>query len=88
LGYLYILESLKNGRFYIGSSADPDRRLEEKHNNGRVIATRYLRSWKLVFKQKYSSGVDARRVEYKLKSYKSRKVLKKIIKGDVCSVKI
>ena len=85
---LYILESLKSGRFYIGSSVDPERRLKEKHNNGRVMATRYLRPWKLVFKQKYLSDVDARKVEYKLKSYKSRKVLEKIIKSGVCDVKI
>ena len=62
--------------------------MEEFHNLGRVKATKYMRPWKLVFKQKYLSGVDTRRVEYKLKSYKSRKVLEKIIKGGVCSVKI
>ena len=52
------------------------------------MATKLLVPWKLVFKQKYGSIREARRVEYKLKRMKSRKILEKIIKSGVCLVAV
>jgi predicted GIY-YIG superfamily endonuclease len=85
-GYLYILKSGKNGRYYVGSSINPERRLLEKHNKGLVAATKYLVPWKIVFKQEYGEIKIARQVEYKLKTFKSKVILEKIIISGVCNI--
>ena len=76
--WVYILRSERNGRYYTGSSEDPVRRLDE-HNAGRVIATRYLRPWSLVYTEECPDGTTARQREYKLKSMKSRVYLESLI---------
>lgn len=75
---VYILESLKNGRYYIGSTVDKERRLIE-HNTSQVKATKNLRPLKLVFYQEFEEIKTARQVEYKLKKKKSRGIIKRII---------
>jgi len=77
--WVYIIQSLKDERYYIGSSTDPNKRLIEEHNKGRVFSTKRYLPWKLVFKQEYSDIKIAMLTEKKLKSYKSRKILDKII---------
>ncbi|MEW6714874.1 MAG: GIY-YIG nuclease family protein [Nitrospirota bacterium] len=44
--FVYILKSEKNGRSYIGHTADLQKRLIE-HNNGKSISTRSGKPWKL-----------------------------------------
>jgi putative endonuclease len=85
-GYIYIIQSQNNGRYYIGSSKNPETRLNILHNQGKVKATKYLIPWKLMFMQKYENLTVARKVEYKLKSLKSRQILEKIIKSGVCTM--
>ncbi len=75
---IYILQSLKNGRYYIGSTNDIERRLKE-HNAGEVRATRYLMPLKLCLFYLTKSLTEARQIEYKLKKFKSRKIVEKII---------
>ncbi len=77
-GFLYILQSVTNDRFYIGSTNNLERRLEE-HNNGESKYTNLTKPFKLVFSQKYPTLVDARKIEYKLKKLKSRKIIEKIL---------
>jgi putative endonuclease len=38
--YVYILHSQKCDRYYIGYSENPEKRLDERHNQGAVKATR------------------------------------------------
>ncbi len=85
-GFVYILRSLKNGRFYIGSTANIKARLY-LHKIGRVIATRYIRPLKLELCQEYPSFGMARRVEYRLKKFKRRDFIEKIIKDGVIKTK-
>jgi len=86
-GYVYIIQSQKNGRYYVGSSEDPVRRLNEFHNKSKVKATMYLTPWKLVFSQRYEEIADARKVEYKLKQKKSRVILELVIKNNKLDIK-
>lgn len=88
IGYLYILKSLKTNRYYIGSSENPQRRLTEFHNLGKVKATKNSLPWKIVFVQEYLEIKTARQIEYKLKSFKSRKILEKIISDGFCKLKL
>ena len=82
--FVYILKSIKNGTYYIGSTVDLERRIEE-HNNGNSKYTSKLRPLKLEFNQEYSSLGDARKVENKLKRLKSRKIIERIIKEGYIS---
>jgi putative endonuclease len=78
IGYVYILQSAKNGRFYIGSTGDVNRRLIE-HNWGQVKATRNKGPWELKLVQSYRSLKEARRVEYRVKKLKRRDYLERMI---------
>lgn len=80
--YVYILQSQRNGQYYIGVSKDPQRRLKG-HNRGNTRSTKHKKPLTLVFSQKYSDQHYARRIEYKLKHLKRRDYLEKIIKDKV-----
>jgi len=75
---IYIIKSLKNGRYYVGSTIDRERRLVE-HNIGQVKATKNLRPLKMVFYQEFDNIKTARQIEYRLKKKKSRVILERII---------
>jgi putative endonuclease len=72
--FVYIIQSQKNGRFYVGYSDNPDRRLLE-HNSGKVTSTRLLRPWKKVYTESYCTQLEAMRRELEIKARKSRKYL-------------
>ena len=80
-GFVYIIQSIGYNRYYIGSTVDFERRLVE-HNSGKTIATKNKGPWKFVFIKKYNTLVEARRLEYKLKRFKSRKIIERIIKDE------
>ena len=65
--YVYILQSLKNGRYYIGSTENPEKRLAE-HNGGKTKSIRYLTPFELKYKESYNTRVEARRREAYLKN--------------------
>jgi len=79
VGYVYILQSLKNGRYYVGSTVDLSRRFF-LHCEGQVSSTKSLRPLKIVFSQKFLRLKNARLIEYRLKRFKSRKILEQIIR--------
>lgn len=78
LGFVYILQSLKNGRFYIGSTDNLQRRVDE-HLKGKSTYTRQLLPLKPVFSQQVESLSEARKIERKLKRLKSRKIIEQIV---------
>jgi putative endonuclease len=78
MAFVYILESLTTGRFYIGSAVDLDRRLSE-HDRRHSPYTRSRGPWKLVYKEQFSDLVSACARERKLKSWKSHKAMADLI---------
>ena len=86
-GYVYILQSERNGSYYIGSTDNVERRISE-HQNGIVKSTRNLRPFILKFFMEYDSLTEARKAEYKLKSYKSRKIVEQIIEERNIRLKV
>ncbi len=76
--FVYILQSRKNGKFYIGSTNDIDRRLIE-HNSGHTRHTREQGPFELIFKQEYPNLIISRNVERWLKKQKSHTFLDKVI---------
>ena len=66
IGYVYLLRSLRDERFYLGWTTDIKRRLSQ-HNNGKSPYTKFRRPWELVGYEVYLSVVEAKEREKKLK---------------------
>ena len=79
--FTYILESQKNGKFYIGYTKDLSKRVE-KHNAGHTISTKSGIPWKLVWSYSFATKTEALKLENTLKRLKNKKVLQQIIKGE------
>ena len=69
--YVYVLESLKTRRYYIGSTQDVNTRLFHR-NSGYGKPTKSHRPWKLVRIDSFETISDAVKREKQLKSWKSR----------------
>ena len=80
--FVYILFSLKCDRYYIGYSADPEIRLSQRHNKGKVRATRNCAPYVLQAKKGFQLESEARAEEIRLKRMKSRNYLIELIKGN------
>lgn len=75
---VYILESQKNYRYYIGSTDNISRRFDD-HNFGKVASTRNLRPWIIKVFIVCKDLTEARSNEYRLKKYKRKDILNKVI---------
>jgi putative endonuclease len=77
---LYILQSEKDKGFYVGISADVEKRLEA-HNRGGTPSTKYRRPFRLIHVERYSTRVEARAREIFLKSYAGSREKKEILEN-------
>ena len=75
---VYILKSISTGRYYVGSTQHPARRLA-KHNAGHPYATKAYRRWKVVHLEEYPSRSDAIRREYEIKKMKNRSAIESLL---------
>ncbi len=66
--YVYLLQSEKTEKFYVGFTSNLKRRISE-HNNGRVKSTKAARPYKLVYFEAFRSKSDALDRERKLKHH-------------------
>jgi len=78
--YVYVLQSLKDGKYYIGSTADVSKRIEF-HNAGLQRSTKHRIPFKLILVEKYDSKSKALKREMQLKSWKGGSAFKKLIEG-------
>lgn len=83
-GYLYILET-KGDHYYIGSTNNLNRRISE-HQSGKTKSLKKLLPVKLVFHKEYKSLTDARHIEIKLKRFKNKGIINKIVKTKMIIV--
>ena len=65
--YVYILQSLKDGRYYYGCTANLPQRIKA-HNQGRVRSTKHRRPLKLIYFETFESKTEALRRERFFKS--------------------
>jgi len=78
--FIYILQSEKNGQYYVGHTDDPERRLNEHNEFMHNTFTSKHRPWKLVAKFTVSANRgEAMQLEKYIKGRKSRSLLKTII---------
>ena len=73
--YLYILKSLKDLGYYIGSTDNIEKRFKE-HNAGKTKSIKHRIPFVIVYNEKYSKKKEAKQREIKLKgNYQIRREL-------------
>ena len=80
--FVYILKSLKNGKYYIGHTDNVYNRLEE-HNRGKTFSIKNSIPFEIKFSQEFSTKAHAMKIEKKLKTWKNKEILERIIKDGV-----
>jgi putative endonuclease len=78
--YIYILQSDKDGKYYIGESSDVAARLIF-HNSGKQRSTKHRIPFKLILVEEYESREYALKREKQIKSYKGGAAFTKLIDG-------
>ena len=78
---IYILESLKDGSYYVGSTNNLEDRLK-RHNEGRVAYTKPKRPWELVYSEEHPDRSSAAKREHEIKKHKSREFIEALIKSS------
>ncbi|MBK7559949.1 MAG: GIY-YIG nuclease family protein [Chitinophagaceae bacterium] len=78
--YVYILKSLKDSKYYIGSTSDVMARLQF-HNSGLQRSTRSRIPFELILFEIYSSKEEALKREKQIKNWKGGEGFKRLIGG-------
>ncbi|MFQ6083406.1 MAG: GIY-YIG nuclease family protein [Candidatus Aminicenantia bacterium] len=78
--YVYLLQSEKDGSFYIGYTSNLELRIEE-HNNGRGRHTKKKAPWSLVYVERFETKKEALKRERFLKNQKNRAFYEKLMWG-------
>jgi putative endonuclease len=76
--FTYILQSEKDGSFYIGSSQDPIDRLK-KHNRKHSGYTARKQPWIIVWSKAFATKSEALELESQIKKMKSRSYIEALI---------
>lgn len=81
--YVYILYSEKSDLFYVGSTEDPWKRLEEHNSDPKNTFTSKHRPWELkaVFETGKTRG-EAQKAEHFIKKQKNRNLIEKLVQPD------
>ena len=77
--FVYILQSLVDGTYYVGATQDLDSRLR-RHNQGRASYTKAKRPWVLVYSEEYADKGSALQREREIKARKNRVFLDNLVK--------
>jgi len=64
--FVYILQSLKNNSYYIGSCQNTNKRIKQ-HNLGKARSTKSNLPWQLVYKEMFQDLSSAIRRELQIK---------------------
>jgi len=76
--FVYVLQSLKDNKYYIGETHDVGKRLAF-HNSGRQRSTRSRIPFKVVLSEEYESRESALAREKEIKSWKGGPSFKKLV---------
>jgi putative endonuclease len=84
--YVYTLQSLKDGKLYVGCTNNLVRRFS-LHNEGKVDSTKNRKPFKLIFYEAFIDKHDAFTREHWLKTGWGRNQIQKILKNYLISKK-
>ena len=79
--FVYIIESLKDGTYYVGSTQNLSERLE-RHNQVRSTYTKVKKPWRLVFSEEHPDRSRARIRENEIKSRKSKSYIETLVRAS------
>ena len=79
--FLYILQSCKDNKYYIGVTTDVEARLKV-HNDGLQRSTRSRVPFKLILFETYETKEEALKREKQIKGFKGGHSFKKLIEGS------
>jgi putative endonuclease len=86
--YVYIIKFVDSGRFYVGSTTDLKRRLYQ-HSHNHTRSTANLGKFELVFSQQIPDLKTARSAEKRIKFWKRRDFIEKIVEeGEISFLRI
>ncbi|MBW1700124.1 MAG: GIY-YIG nuclease family protein [Deltaproteobacteria bacterium] len=77
--YVYILQSLKDGSYYIGSTNNLENRLK-RHNQGRSRYTKSKCPWQIVYSEQFSDRSSAAKRENFIKQRKSKNFIDSLVR--------
>ena len=77
--YVYILKSLKDESYYVGSTSNLRKRIH-RHNKGHSISTKGKKPLVLVYRKEYKLRSEAVREEKRIKRQKSSIYIENLIK--------
>ncbi len=77
---LYILQSSKSGRLYIGQTENIEDRIQ-RHNKGYSKSTKYGIPWELIYTEEFAIRSEAMKREKYLKNLKNPKYILKNVVG-------
>jgi len=83
--FVYILQSKKDKKFYIGYTANLKKRIQE-HKNGEVQSTKGRRPLNLIFYEAYLNQHDALRREDYFKTTAGKRALKIMLKEYLAGI--
>ena len=86
-GFIYIIKDSITNKFYIGSTDDLERRLNE-HKHDYNYTTKRMKKKSLVFSQEFKTLRLARKAERKIKSLKRKDYIDKIIKDGYIKITV
>ena len=78
--YVYILQSKKDGKYYIGYTSNLESRLAY-HNSGQQRSTKHRIPFEMVYFEKYETRREALKREKEIKSYKGGNAFCKLLQG-------
>jgi putative endonuclease len=78
--YVYIIRSVKDGKYYIGETSDIISRLNY-HNSGKQRSTKSRIPFEIVLSEEYMTREEALRREKQIKSWKGGEAFKRLIRG-------
>ena len=79
--FVYILESLTDGTYYVGSTNNLSDRLE-RHNQGRSKYTKAKRPWRLIFSEPFPDRSAAVKKELQIKRRKDKTYIERLVRAS------
>jgi len=76
--HVYVIKSLKTGKYYTGCTNDIERRIKE-HNGNKTRSLKNKGPFKLIHQEDYDNLSRARKREVEIKSYKGGNAFKKLL---------
>ena len=77
--YVYILQSEKDGSYYVGSTQDLDARIQ-RHNQGRSKYTKTKMPWRMMYFEEFPDRSSAVRRENQIKRHKDKHFIESLVR--------